>query len=508
MMEDLKKLQNGSDIRGVAIEGIEGQPVNLTPDRANVIAQAFMDWLSAKTGKNTEEMNIGVGHDSRITADALKRGVFDGISSRAARAVDCGLVSTPSMFMTIVFPETAFDGAVMITASHLPFNRNGLKFFDRDGGLEKEDIAQILQQAETLAPVDEGGYADPEDTLYYYTASLREKIKAGVSAEDREHPLAGLHIIVDAGNGAGGFFVNDVLQPLGADTAGSRFLEPDGLFPNHIPNPEDAQAMASIQEAVLETGADLGIIFDTDVDRMSAVLPDGSEVNRDAIIAMMAAIVAPDHAGGTIVTDSVTSDRLTRFLEQDLGLRHHRFKRGYKNVINECKRLNAEGIDSPLAIETSGHGALSENYYLDDGAYLAVKLIIAAARAHREGRKLASLIEALPSAYEEREYRMKIAGEDFAAYGAEVLKTFEARAREKGYAVAPNSYEGIRISFTGDDVRGWLLLRMSLHDPLMPLNMEGEREGDCRKMVGIVLALLQGLDRLDKIKLQHDLKKM
>ena len=120
---------------------------------------------------------------------------------------------------------------------------------------------------------------------------------------------------------------------------------------------------------------------------MSAVLKNGKEISRNALIAMMAAILAPDYPGSTIVTDSVTSDELTEFLQGELGLRHLRFKRGYKNVIDECIRLNKEGTVSPLAIETSGHGALSENYYLDDGAYLAVKLLIAAAKAKAKGRQ-------------------------------------------------------------------------------------------------------------------------
>ncbi len=140
---------------------------------------------------------------------------------------------------------------------------------------------------------------------------MQEKIKAGVNADEYDKPLKGLRIVVDAGNGAGGFFVEKVLAPLGADTTGSQFLEPDGTFPNHIPNPENKDAMQASKQAVLANNADLRIIFDTDVDRMAAVLPDGSPVNRDAIIAIMAAIVAKDYPGSTIVTDSVTSDRLT-----------------------------------------------------------------------------------------------------------------------------------------------------------------------------------------------------
>lgn len=496
-MDNLLKLQNGSDIRGIAVDGVEGEKVNLTGDIANRIGQGFVDWLSQKTGKDANEIRIGVGHDSRITADDMKKGVMAGIESKGAKVYDCGLVSTPSMFMTIVFPETKFDGSIMITASHLPFNRNGLKFFDQDGGLESTDIKAILTIAQECEVAKVNIKAETFDSLSLYTESLCEKIKAGVAAEDYDHPLAGLHVVVDAGNGAGGFFAQRVLEVLGADISGSQFLEPDGMFPNHIPNPENAQAMEAIKNAVLDNKADLGIIFDTDVDRMSAVLSDGSEINRDSIIAMMAAIIAKDYPGGTIVTDSVTSDRLTRFLEDGLGMKQHRFKRGYKNVINESKRLNAEGIVSPLAIETSGHGALSENYFLDDGAYMAVKLLIAAALAKKEEKQLQSFIAKLEPEFESREYRMKLLCEDFKAYGQDVLKKFEERAKAQGIYVVPNSYEGIRISFDSDDIKGWALLRLSLHDPLMPLNIEGFREGDCEKIVDVVRGLLTELDQLD-----------
>ncbi|WP_368234333.1 phosphomannomutase/phosphoglucomutase [Anaerotruncus rubiinfantis] len=496
--ENILKLQNGSDVRGVAVGGVEGQPVTLTGEAANRIAAAFARWLSEKSGKPIHELKIGVGHDSRISAPALGHEVLAGLLAQGVGAYDCGLASTPSMFMSIVFPETAFDGSIMITASHLPYNRNGLKFFTPDGGLEKADITALLETAALLSAQDADlSAAGKADLIPLYAKSLCEKIRLGVNAQDYDHPLAGLKIVVDAGNGAGGFFVEQVLAPLGADTTGSQFLEPDGMFPNHIPNPENKAAMDAIRHATVSNHADLGIIFDTDVDRMSAVLHDGTEVCRDAIIAMMAAILAKDYPGSTIVTDSVTSDKLTDFLENTLHLRHHRFKRGYKNVINESKRLNDAGTVSPLAIETSGHGALSENYFLDDGAYLAVKLLIAAANARKQGKQVDSLIEKLPRQFECREYRMNLLGENFKAYGQEVLKVFEGRAKAAGYTVAPNSYEGVRLSFTGTETQGWMLLRLSLHDPLMPLNLEGNRPGDCDRIVTIAKELLTGFDRLD-----------
>ncbi len=501
----LIELLNGTDVRGVAATGIAGEDVNFKSDDANRIAKGFVSWLSKRTGKNPKDLTIGVGHDSRITADLLKNAILTGLDKSGAKAVDCHMASTPSMFMSTVYDELKFDGSVMITASHLPFNRNGMKFFVPEGGLEHVEMEEILKIAETFQPdgtpydkyVSEKNF-ESSDLISLYSEHLCEKIREALKgvAADNEKPLAGLHIVVDAGNGAGGFYVKKVLDPLGANTEGSQFLEPDGMFPNHIPNPENKAAMESIRSAVVKNGADLGIIFDTDVDRMSAVLPDGTEVNRDAIIALIAAILAPDYPGSTIVTDSVTSDRLRDFLEGKLGLHQHRFKRGYKNVIDECKRLNEDGSVSPLAMETSGHGALKENYYLDDGAFLAVKLIIALARMKREGKALGELIADLAPAVEEKEVRLKITKKDFRAVGPAVLEAFKKKAMERNFDL-PVSYEGVRVSFHEEEMSGWLLIRASLHDPQIVINFEGGHKGDIDKMTKLMREMLEGTPDVD-----------
>lgn len=498
MSNEILKLQNGSDVRGVAAEGVEGEHINLTPEIARKIGCAYVSWLAKKLDVDAIALRIGVGRDSRITGPALADGLIEGMVSAGAKVIDCGMATTPAMFMSIVFPETNFNGSAMITASHLPFNRNGIKFFDEDGGLEHDDITEILNLAGLLNPVKTEAYIEQIDLISIYADYLREKIAQALKSLGKgDKPLSGLHIVVDSGNGASGFFVDKILKPLGADTTGSQFLEPDGMFPNHIPNPENKAAMEAIRSAVLKNKADLGLIFDTDVDRMSAVLSDGSEINRDSIIAMIAAILAPEYPGSTIITDSVTSDRLTYFLQDVLGLKHLCYMRGYKNVINKQKELNASGTVVPLAMETSGHGALKDNYFLDDGAFLAVKLVIALAQASVQGKKLDSLIEKLPPLVEEGEYRFKISGDDFKEYGKGVLEEFKKRAAAAGYEM-PQSYEGVRLSFKGEDVQGWMLLRLSLHDPVMPLNIEGGRKGDLAKLVEIAKKLTDGFDRLDR----------
>lgn len=491
---ELMRLQNGSDIRGVATAGTENEPVTLLPEAVNLITSAFVRFLAAKYAKEPTDLKIAVGHDSRISAASLQQETYKAISAAGAAAFDCGLASTPAMFMSLIFPAAKMDGAIMITASHLPSNRNGLKFFTTDGGLEKTDILSILKTAASLPALEHTLCVSKLPLMQLYTAHLRQKICTGLSCPENSLPLAGLHIVVDAGNGSGGFFVKDVLQPLGADTSGSLYLEPDGMFPNHIPNPENKAAMQAIQTAVLTNKADLGLIFDTDVDRMSAVLSDGSDISRNGLIALTAAILASDYPGSTIVTDSVTSDELTDFLTQRLHLRHHRYMRGYKNVIDECIRLNEKGELSPLAIETSGHGALKENYYLDDGAYLAIKFIIAAAKAKKAKHLLSELIADWKQPAESRAYRLQIkASSDCQLYGQKILEAVRQKAAQQKINEAMPSYEGIRLIFP----EGWALLRLSLHDPNLPLNIESPQKGGAAKIAARMRNLVAGFDFLD-----------
>ena len=495
-MIDFKKLQNGSDIRGVAIATDGGPEVNLNKEVAGQITGAFIYWLSKKVQKNPVMLKVCVGHDPRLSAGELKEGVLEAISLWGAEGYDAGLSTTPAMFMATVMPQFEFDGAIMITASHLPFERNGFKFFTAEGGPDKEDIAEILRLASRYTFI--GGVYDERDTnvQQIYASYLRQMISQGL--RDIPGYLKGMHIVVDAGNGASGFFAKEVLERMGADVSGSIYLEPDGTFPNHPANPENKEAMDAICKAVKDSGADLGIIFDTDGDRSAAVGPGGKPIARNEIVALAAALAAEDHPGGTVVTDSVTSNQLHEFLEGKLGLRHLRFKRGYRNVINKAKELRAAGEDAFLAIETSGHAAYSDNYFLDDGAFLAIQIVINAARLKSEGRDITALLEGLESPAESRELRLKIKAEDFTKYGAGVLEDFGKWAEwSKELEVVEPNYEGVRANYDIDGCRGWFLLRMSLHDPVMPLNIESDTEGGTDKALAKVFEFMKDYKEIE-----------
>ena len=495
------KLQNGSDIRGVALEGVPSEEVNLTPEVATILGKSFVQWLRNKSGQTN--VSVAVGTDSRLSGIILKNAFIEGLNKSGAKVSDCGLASTPAMFMTTISGENATTAGVMITASHLPFNRNGFKFFTAKGGLDKKDITEILQIAENkvynddceATPVNLWSFIDE------YSLFLVDYIRRNANIKSNyEKPLQGLKIIVDAGNGAGGFFASKVLQPLGAITVGSQFLEPDGHFPNHVPNPEDKDAMQSICDAVVREKADLGVIFDTDVDRSAIVDAKGNPVNRNALIAMISAVVLSEHPGSTIVTDSITSDGLTKFIETELKGKHHRFQRGYKNVINESIRLNNAGEESWLAIETSGHAALKENYFLDDGAYLVAKLLVEMAKLNAAGKTLTNLIEKLQQPIESVELRYTIDDVDFGNYGRKILAELASKVtNEDGWEIVSPNYEGLRVRCTAPNEMGWFLLRMSLHDPVMPLNIESEVVGGVENIAARLRNMLEGYERL-KIK--------
>ena len=492
--ERYRKLKSGTDIRGVAVE-TENSPVELTDEVVFDLTAGFCLWLFERGVKKGSR--VSVGHDSRISAERIKAQVVSALTAFGFAVCDCSLASTPAMFMTTV--DLDCEAAVQITASHHPFDRNGLKFFTKNGGLDGKDIEKLIAlSCEYTLPDADKGSAEKIDYMSVYAKRLRDMICREVNAGNYNKPLDGYKIVVDAGNGVGGFYAEQVLEPLGADITGSQFLNPDGMFPNHAPNPENEKAMQSVCDCVKRNGADLGIIFDTDVDRAGCVDENGREINRNRLIALASIIALEGNEGGTIVTDSVTSTGLSDFINNTLGAVHYRYRRGYRNVINRQLELNEKGVNCPLAIETSGHAAFRENYYLDDGAYLITKIVIKTAQMGREGKKLESLISSLKDPVEACELRPKILPEDFRSYGNKVLDSLESYAADReGWTLADDNREGLRIFLDKAHGDGWFLLRLSVHDPLMPLNIESDEKGGVTVIVRQVYDFLKTCDGLD-----------
>ena len=502
---DWMALKSGSDVRGIAV----GENAVLTSSVAAALGTAFVRMLCRHTGKPAESLTVSIGRDSRISGPELLLSAAKGMAQTGAKVLDFGLCTTPAMYMSILTGGFKADGAVMVTASHHPYNLNGLKFFEEKGGLSGEEITILLQDASEncLNSQNDGGSIEQMSFLPAYQRQLSDRIKKGLGTNS-ERPLQGLHVAVDAGNGAGGFYAG-MLQDLGAWVDGSQFLEPDGMFPNHIPNPENEDAMASISAAVKRAKADLGVIFDADCDRAAIVDDTGREINRNRLIAMISAILLSEKQGQTIVTDSVTSSGLAEFIAERGGT-HYRYKRGYRNVIDEAVRLNASGIDCPLAIETSGHAAFRENHFLDDGMYLVTLLIIEAMKRKQAGKTLGSLIAGLREPAESTEIRLKITAADFRSAGkAAIQQVLDYATSRDNWHIAPDNREGVRLFFDldGGFQNGWLLLRLSVHDPVLPLNVESDVPHGTQYMLESLLKAVEGAPYIDNQPLLDELKK-
>lgn len=483
-MNKLYSLQSGTDIRGVAYKDANSElDITLSEEEVKIIVKGFATWLKEKYKKNT--LKISIGTDSRVTGEKFRQVCVETFINLGIDVVDCGISSTPAMFMSTIMESYNCDGAIMFTASHMPYIYNGIKMFTKDGGLEKNDVKAIIDICVSQIFIDASkkGSLIQKDLLEDYSNTLVSMIRREVnSSQNYERPFENIKIVVDAGNGSGGFFVDKVLKKLGANTEGSQFLEPDGMFPNHIPNPENKEAMESISRATLMNKADLGIIFDTDVDRAAIVASNGKAINKNALIAVISKIVLESYPNSTIVTDSVTSNGLADFIAKNGGI-HHRFKRGYKNVINESKRLNEENIESPLAIETSGHAAMKENYFLDDGAYLIAKILVKVAKLKAENKDIIELISDLKESKEDVEYRIKINEPEFKDYAEKIISDLkQINYGAYNWNLVEKNFEGVRFNCDSEEEKGWFLLRASLHEPLIVLNIESDVVGGCQSI--------------------------
>ncbi|KAJ1291717.1 hypothetical protein BS78_02G337300 [Paspalum vaginatum] len=523
--DSIRRLQNGPDVRGVALEGEKGRPVDLTPLAVEVIAESFGEWLREELQRPDGEelkLRVSVGRDPRLSGARLSAALFGGLARAGCSVFDMGLATTPACFMSTILPRFNYDASIMMTASHLPYTRNGLKFFTKRGGLAPGDVEKICDRAARKYVARKmgiaiGGRGTPPpvvmrvDLMSAYAQHLRDIIKRRVAHPAHyDTPLKGFSVVVNAGNGCGGFFTWDVLEKLGADTTGSLHLEPDGTFPNHMPNPEDATAMSLTRDAVLAHGADLGIVFDTDVDRSGVVDDAGAAINGDRLIALMSAIVLDEHPGTTVVTDARASEGLTRFIAARGG-HHCLYRVGYRNVIDKGAQLNADGVETHLMMETTGHGALKENYFLDDGAYMVVKILIEMVRMKLAGLEggVGSLIRDLEEPAESVLLRMNILGEPKHAKqrGTAAVEAFREYIQEdklsgwvlddcgdcsvgEGCLVDTNDHPidvdayMYRAKLYDENKRsvGMVHIRQSVHNPNIALNMQSYVPGGCKSM--------------------------
>lgn len=476
----------------------------LTDDFTQKLGYTFALWLAERLHTDTDKLCVAVGHDARPSGERLTRAFIDGLTAADADVYDCGLATTPAMHLAIKLENVHAHGAAMITASALDDSMNGFKLFSPDGAVTDEEMAEIFERSQHVSVphrlVTKLNLAD------MYAERLKAHVHEFMS-DSSPDPLKGLHVVVDASCGTGGFFAK-MLEELGADTHGSFNLEPVG---GRTSNPENPEALEMLSTVVLREKADIGVIFDADADRVAIVDNRGRVINRNRLIALIAAILLEDEQGLTFVTDSVTSSGLSRFITE-WGGSHYRYRRGYRNVIDEARRLSAEGYNVPIAIETSGHAAMAENYFIDDGVYLATNVICEAKWRKRDSLTLSSLIDELQEPVESLAVRLPIIQDDYKkAAGYVIQAVLSESLTNPEWRLAPDNREGLRILFSldGGTDNAWFMLRLSVHDPVMAVNAESEVPGGLKHVISQLYAVLErDNEELDLSPLRVEIDKL
>ncbi|KAI3910401.1 hypothetical protein MKX01_034795 [Papaver californicum] len=433
-VKKIKRLQNGSDVRGVAVEGEKGRTVDLTPPAVEATAESFGEWvingMRKELGYVKEIVKVSLGRDPRISGASLSVVVFTGLKRTGCSAYDMGLATTPDCFMSTLLLPFDYDASIM----------KWLKKFTPNGGLRSTEVEEICgnaagkyanRMAKVSTSVNMAATLTKVDFMSSYAKHLRDIIKERIN-----HPV-------------------------------------------HFETP--LKGFKSVYYYTLQFNPTTSLFI-----------------------------------GTNIVTDARTSMALTQFITKRGG--HHCLNRvGYRNVIDKGIQLNKDGIETHLMMETSGHGALKENHFLDDGAYMVVKIIIEMVRMKLAGSDkegIGGLIKELEDPADSAELRINIICEPrFAKQrGIQAIETFRnyiEDGRLEGWEldscgdcwvsegclvdsndepadIDANMYRA-KVSDDEHGQHGWIHVRQSIHNPNIAVNIQSSIPGGCQTIAKALL---------------------
>jgi len=456
------------DIRGLAT----GDTPQLVPEVALAVGKALGTYLPEQF--NTER--VFVGSDNRVTSGPLKEAMIEGLSSTGMDVTDIGEVMTP----TVYFASASFDGVgagVMITGSHLDTRYNGIKMAYGKLALAGEQIQDLLKI------IDSGDFATGDGEVSEDMDMINKHMSAIEAKVEMEKTMK---VVLDAGNGLSGKYIPPVLTNLGLEVE-CLFCEPDGTFPNHLPNPEDPEMTKDLEAKVVEVGADLGLAFDGDSDRCGFIDNHGHHIAADRLLALLARDLLERHPGTPIVFDVKASQALPDEIKK-YGGKPVMWKSGHslmKQKMNE--------IGSLLGGEVSGHLFIGEEYYgFDDAPLVALKTLEIISKTDKtvaeifeEIPKLEATPEIILSAPDNLKFKMI---EEM----TEVL--------DKDYEVV--TVDGARVLFEN----GWGLVRASNTQPAVTLRFEAYTREQIVKYMKIFKEQLDNYPEIDKSKFEAQIE--
>jgi phosphomannomutase / phosphoglucomutase len=450
------------DIRGT----VSGEKLQISPDLTFLVGKALGTYLPGAF--KTER--VFVGCDNRVSSLGLKAGMIAGLASTGMNVTDIGQVLTP----TVYFASASYGergAGVMITGSHLDTRYNGIKMAYGAMALYDQQIQELLRLIQTDAfATGQGAVVTDFDLIHRHMETIGSKVKLA-------RPMI---VALDSGNGLSGTYFPAVLEKLGAKVEGL-FLESDGTYPNHLPNPEDPEMTKDLEKKVVEVGADVGLAFDGDSDRCGFIDNHGHHIAADRLLALLARDVLKRHPGAPIVFDVKASQALPDEIKKYGGV-PVMWKTGHSLMKAKMKE-----IGSPLGGEVSGHLFYGDDYFgFDDAPLIALKALEIIANS---GKTIAELFDEIPKLVATPEIILS-------APDAVKFQIIDEMTEALGKNYPVFTLDGVRVTFEN----GWGLVRASNTQPAITLRFESYTREQLVEYMNIFKALLDKHPEVDQGK--------
>ncbi len=423
------------DIRGVV-------GTDLTPEIVELLGKAMGTYI-----RQHDRRVVAVGRDCRLSSPDFSEALCQGLQSAGCDAVDLGTIPTPLLYFAIFYKK--MDAGVMITGSHNPPEYNGFKIMIGEETLYGPSIQDILRIIQTDAFLkDKTGGKKSYDIRPEYEEYVIHNINLS-------RPLT---VVVDAGNGTGGAVAVPVFKELGCRVI-ELFCDMDGTFPNHHPDPTLPEALETLIAKVKETGADVGLAYDGDADRIGVIDDKGKIMWGDQLMIVFSRDLLPSHPGAAVISEVKASHLLYDEIER-LGGRPIMWKTGHSLIKKKIKEENAL-----FAGEMSGHIFFADRFFgFDDAIYSSARLLEILSRSDK---KLSEMLEDLPPTFSTPEIRIY-------ASDAVKFKIVEDVKKELSQKHPIVDIDGVRAQFP----KGWGLVRASNTQEVLVLRFEAETEND------------------------------
>ena len=471
-----------NDIRGIYSEDI-------TEELFYYTGKGYVKYVQDKTGLKPKDIWITVARDARLHSEALSKVLIKGITHSGANVINLDLVPTPLGYYSeyVSFPETIaknikISGALIVTASHNPPEYNGLKLTFNKSSLNEEEIKKVKEYTQEQMQIDSTAVKHGESRLYNIVPAYIDFLTSRFQMVGN-----GIKVVTDSANGTAGVVAPQLYKEIGCKVA-ELFSEPDGHFPNHHPNPSDLSTLEALKEKVLETGADLGIAFDGDSDRLGVIDSDGNILTGDKLLYIYAQDIIKELSirgeKPVIVSEVKCSQVLFDQINKEGG-EAIMAKTGHGYIKSKMKETGAI-----LAGEMSGHMFFKDRYYgFDDAIYAGCRIIEIIARNKKlyPNFKLSDILKPFTKVCTLEEVRYKCKNE----LKKPVLKKISELINENKdiFGTKINNIvtlDGLRIVFPD----GFALIRQSNTEPVFTLRFEAKTKTKAntykKKMISIL----------------------